>query len=66
MIFLNDGHSDKCEVLPHCSGVFVVVVVVLFCFFLWPHPVAYGGSQARGRIGAAAASLCHSHSNMGS
>ena len=29
--------------------------------------VAYGSSQvARGRIGAAAASLCHSHSNVGS
>ena len=26
-------------------------------------PVAYGGSQARGRIGAAAASLYYSHSN---
>ena len=26
---------------------------------------AYGGSQARGRIGAAAASLHHSHSNAG-
>ena len=30
-------------------------------------PVAYGGSQARGWIGGAvAASLCHSHSNVGS
>ena len=27
---------------------------------------AYGGSQARGPIRAVAASLCHSHSNMGS
>ena len=27
---------------------------------------AYGGSQARGRIGAAAAGLHHSHSNTGS
>ena len=26
-------------------------------------PVAYGGSQATGRIGAVAASLCRSHSN---
>ena len=25
--------------------------------------VAYGSSQARGRMGAAAASLCHSHRN---
>ena len=28
--------------------------------------VAYGGFQARGRIGAVAAGLCHSHGNMGS
>ena len=34
--------------------------------FLGPHPVAYGGSQARGQIGALAASLHHSHSNSGS
>ena len=26
-------------------------------------PVAYGGSQARGQIGAVAAGLCRSHSN---
>ena len=26
-------------------------------------PAAYGGFQARGRIGATAAGLCHSHSN---
>ena len=29
-------------------------------------PMAYGGSQAGGRIRAAAASLHHSHSSMGS
>ena len=28
--------------------------------------MAYGSSQARGPIGAAAAGLCHSHSNAGS
>ena len=28
--------------------------------------MAYGSSKARGRIGAAAASLHHSHSNAGS
>ena len=35
-------------------------------FFLKAAPVAYGGSQARGWIGAVAASLHHSHSNAGS
>ena len=37
-----------------------------FFFFLRAAPVAYGSSQARGRIGAVAASLHHSHSNVGS
>ena len=35
-----------------------------FCLFR-ATPVAYGGSQARGLIGAAAAGLRHSHSNAG-
>ena len=40
-------------------------------FFFWgggglfrASPTAYGGSQARGLIGATASSLCHSHSNI--
>ena len=33
--------------------------IYLFIYFLGPHP--YGRSQARDRIEAAAASLCHSH-----
>ena len=39
-----------------------------FCLFIYFRavPKAYGISQARGRIGAAAASLHHSHSNAGS
>ena len=36
-----------------------------FCLFR-AIPMAYGGSQARGRIRDAAASLHHSHSNAGS
>ena len=40
------------------SGFFV-------CFFRAAF-AAYGGSQARGQIGAVAASLRHSHSNTGS
>ena len=35
---------------------------VLFCLFT-AAPAAYGSSQARGQIGAAAAGLRHSHSN---
>jgi len=45
---------------------------LLFLFFLslfpisWAALVAYGGSQARGPVGAVAASLRQSHSNWGS
>ena len=35
-----------------------------FFFFFRGAPVAYGGSQARGRIRAVAATLHQSHSNM--
>ena len=40
----------------------------VFCLFAisWATPVAYGGSQARGPIGAIAAGLRQSHSNVGS
>ena len=47
--------------------------VILFYFILfWSYclfratSAAYGGSQARGPIGAVAAELHHSHSNVGS
>ena len=40
---------------------------ILFYFLLFrANPVTYGSSQARGWIGATAASLYHSHSNTGS
>ena len=37
-----------------------------FWVFSRPTPAAYGGSQARGPIGAVASGLHHSHSNLGS
>ena len=37
-----------------------------FVFFFRAAPTAYGSSQGRSRIGAAAADLHHSHSNAGS
>ena len=40
-------------------------LLLLFLFFR-AALVAYGGSQARGRTGATAAGLHHSHSNAGS
>ena len=45
---------------------FVVVVVVVVVAISWAAPAAYGGSQARGPIGAVATSLRQSHSNAGS
>ena len=53
-LFVNDGDSDWCEVVPHSSFFFV------FCPFR-AAPTAYGGSQARSQIGAVATG--HSHSN---
>ena len=46
-----------------CLLSFVVVIVVAIS---WAAPVAYGGSQARGPIEAAATGLRQSHSNAGS
>jgi len=51
----------------------LVVPSVFFFFFFfglfaisWAAPTAYGGSQARGPIGAIATGLRQSHSNSGS
>ena len=43
------------------------VLTYFLSFFLWlfrAEPMAHGGSQARGRIGATAAGRSYSHSNM--
>jgi len=40
--------------------------LVFFFAVSWAAPAAYGGSQARGQIGAVAASLRQSHGNAGS
>ena len=55
-------------VCPDCErsgalGEMWVFVFVLVFAFSRAAPVAYGGSQARGRIGAVAAGLRQSHSN---
>ena len=41
-----------------------IYLFIVFCLFR-ATPEAYGGSQARSRIGAVAARLHHSHSNAG-
>ena len=44
-----------------------MIVILSFCFvFFRAASVAYGGSQARGPIGAVVAGLRQSHSNVGS
>ena len=48
--------------------VYVYIYIYIFFFFglFRAVPMAYGGSQARGRIGAVATGLGQSHSNSGS
>ena len=41
---------------------YVVIAIFSLLFFFFNAPVAYGGSQARGLIGATPADLHHSHS----
>ena len=51
-------------------GVTIISLLVTYSFFSFllfkAKPAAYGSSQARSWIRAAAAGLCHSHSNAGS
>ena len=53
-----DGVVLCCTTGPHCLSTLFVFIYLLFA-----PPAAYGGSQARGQIGASAANLCHSHSS---
>jgi len=48
--------------------VFFILILIYFCLFAFSVAAseAYGGSQARGLIGAVAAGLRQSHSNAGS
>ena len=48
------------------ATIYITNVTEFFSFLFTATPEAYGSSQARGRIGAAAAGLHHSHSNTGS
>ena len=72
---LNSSFTLPCRTQPvHvCAHVFLIVLLIansfwLKGFFVWLvgfglFRAAYGRSQARGWIGAAAAGLCHSHGN---
>ena len=43
--------------LPHWVGLFLGILLLFFLFMATPE--AYGSSQAKDQIGAAAAGLCH-------
>jgi len=46
---------------------FIFIIIIIFVFFAFSRaaPMAYGGCQARGLIGAVATDPCQSHSNVG-
>ena len=60
--------SSSCEIIIFYFIYFIYLFLSSFCLFAFSVaiPTAYGGSQARGLIGAVAAGLRQSHSNTGS
>ena len=62
----------QCYAIPRSESCCLFNFILLFFFFFGLFafsrvaPTAYGGSQARGRIGTIATCLRHSHSNTGS
>ena len=59
-------YSSPSRIFFFLSFVFLSFVVVVVVAISWAAPAAYGGSQARGPIGAVATGLRQSHSNAGS
>ena len=60
----NPSHSSYTGSLAHCATreLLDVIIIIIFLTFR-AAATAYGGSQVRGPIRAAAAGLYHSHSN---
>ena len=56
------GNFHMSRASPPPQILFRVLYIYFFCLFR-AKPEEYGSFQARGQIGAATASLCHSHSN---
>ena len=57
---------EKNTIDIHITFERISIIICFFVLLLRDTPMAYRGSQARGGIGATAASLCHSLSNTGS
>ena len=43
--------------------IYFFLIFFVFCLFFRATPASYGGSQAKGRIGAVATGVYHNHSN---
>ena len=41
--------------------IIIIIIIIIIILLFRAAPAAYGGSQARGGIGAVAAGLCHGH-----
>ena len=64
-VLISFFHMQLSTVFPSTTYLFIYLFICLFAIS-WAAPEAHGGSQARGRITAVAASLRQSHSNVGS
>ena len=66
-ILLKFPDSVQCFFMYACKGPMLAYLFFFFFFFFFRAlPAAHEISQAKGQIRAAAASLYHSHGNMGS
>ena len=64
----NAGFLTGCIAKELQLTFYLFILFIYFCLFAFSRaaPAAYGGSQARGLIGAIATGLRQSHSNTGS
>ena len=60
------GKNTAEQLWPNCIWLFMTILFVCLFAISWAAPAAYGGSQAKGLIGAGATGLHQSHSNTGS
>ena len=58
-----EGHYSATTVVFFLKNQLLFSFALFYFVLFGASPAAYGGSQARGRIGAVAAGLHHSHGN---